>query len=73
MFGQFQNIYELAKPFLDTRNNEIHMRISRDFAERLVREEGGDPMVIFPAIILHDVGWKMIPEDMHLLAFGPNA
>lgn len=73
MFEQFQNIYELAKQFLDTRNNEIHTKISRDFAVRLMQAEGGDPMVIFPAIILHDVGWKMIPEDMHLRAFGPNA
>lgn len=73
MFGQFQEIYELAKPFLDTRNNEIHMRISRDFAARLLEAEGGDPKVILPAIILHDVGWKMIPEDMHLQAFGPHA
>lgn len=73
MFGQFQEIYELAKPFLDTRNNEIHMRVSRDFAVRLLEAEGGDPNVILPAIMLHDVGWKMIPEDLHLQAFGPHA
>ncbi len=26
-----------------------------------------------PAIILHDVGWKKVPEDLQLKAFGPKA
>jgi hypothetical protein len=27
---------------------------------------------VIPAIILHDVGWKEIPEDLQLKFFGPN-
>lgn len=64
-------IFDLARPFLDTRANEEHTRISFDYAVCLLREEGGDPEVVLPAIILHDVGWKSIPEELHLTAFGP--
>ena len=28
---------------------------------------------MIPAIILHDVGWKSIPEDLQIKAFGPAA
>jgi HD superfamily phosphodiesterase len=35
--------------------------------------EGGDEDIVIPAILLHDVGWKRVPEDMQLKAFGPNA
>ena len=34
--------------------------------------EGGDPAVVVPAILLHDVGWSTVPEDMQLQAFGPK-
>jgi hypothetical protein len=71
MFGQFQEIYELAKPFLDTRNNDIHMKVSYAFCNKLLETEGGVQSVAKPAIILHDVGWKMVPEELQLKAFGP--
>jgi len=38
-----------------------------------LEREGGDEDVVIPAIILHDVGWKMVPEELHLKAYGPNA
>ena len=34
--------------------------------------EGGDEDIVIPAIILHDTGWKRVPADLHLKAFGPN-
>jgi HD superfamily phosphodiesterase len=72
MFEPFSEIYELALPYLDTRNNRIHMEVSRAFAVRLLQAEGGEPKVVLPAITLHDVGWKMVPEELHLKAFGPH-
>ncbi|GAB6909780.1 HD domain protein [Desulfosarcina cetonica] len=68
----FDVIFDLAMPFLDTRENKTHTRISCRFAERLLKKEGGDPHVVYPALILHDVGWKCIPEDLQLSAFGPG-
>jgi hypothetical protein len=72
-FGRYSRVYELALPYLDTRDNDIHVQISFDFATQLVAAYPmADERVVLPAIILHDIGWKMIPEEMHLTAFGPK-
>jgi HD superfamily phosphodiesterase len=67
-----QEIFEKAKPFLRTRKNLIHTRIALRYALKLLKSEKGDEGVVIPAAILHDVGWKAIPEHLHLTAFGPN-
>jgi HD superfamily phosphodiesterase len=67
-----QKIFEKAKSFLRTRKNLIHTRIALRYALKLLKSEKGDEEVVIPAIILHDVGWKAIPEKLHLTAFGPN-
>jgi CRISPR/Cas system-associated endonuclease Cas3-HD len=69
----FEEIMQLARPYLDTRENDIHTGISLGMAYRLINLEGGDEDIIIPAIILHDVGWKTIPENMQRSAFGPKA
>lgn len=68
----FKEIWELAKPYLDTRDNEIHTRMSVEFGYKLLKAEGGDENVVIPAIMLHDVGWKKVPEDIQLKGFGPK-
>jgi hypothetical protein len=68
----YGKIYELAQPYLDTRSNDLHTRIAYCFALKLLKAEGGDEKIVIPAVILHDVGWKAIPEDIHLAAFGPG-
>jgi HD superfamily phosphodiesterase len=67
-----QKIFEKAKPFLRTRKNLIHTRIALHYALKLLKSEKGDEDVVIPAVLLHDVGWKMIPGNLHLTAFGPN-
>ena len=42
-------------------------------AFKLMDREGGDEDIVIPAVILHDVGWIKIPENLQLKAFGPNA
>jgi CRISPR/Cas system-associated endonuclease Cas3-HD len=69
----YQMIYQLAKPYLNTRCNDVHTEISVRFAYRLLRAEGGQESIVIPAIILHDVGWKKVPEALQLKAFGPKA
>ena len=69
----YEKIYRLARPYLDTRRNDTHVEISLQLAFELLKVEGGDHTIVIPAIILHDVGWKKIPEDQHLKAFGPGA
>ena len=73
MKSEFETIWQLAKPFLDTRHNEVHSQISTQLAFELLRREGGDDAIVIPAIMLHDVGWKAVPPELHLKAFGPGA
>jgi HD superfamily phosphodiesterase len=71
MEGTYSEVFNLAKPYLDTRENEIHTKIAYAYAVKLLQAEGGDEAVVLPAVILHDVGWKSIPEELQLKAFGP--
>jgi hypothetical protein len=68
----YQKIFERAKPFLRTRKNLIHTKIALRYALKLLNHEKGEEEIAIPAIILHDVGWKTVPENLHLTAFGPN-
>lgn len=70
--GLFARIFELARPHLQTRNNDAHARISHGWALRLLAQ-GGDPAVVIPAILLHDVGWSRVPAAMHLEAMQRHA
>jgi hypothetical protein len=66
-------IYEKAKPYLDTRENDVHVSLSYAFAQRLLAHyPEANARIVLPAIILHDVGWKMVPEKVQLKAFGPT-
>jgi HD superfamily phosphodiesterase len=69
----YDEILDKAKKYLDTRQNDVHVPLSYDFAKRLLKhypEADGD--IVLPAIILHDVGWKMVSEDEQLKSFGPK-
>ncbi len=73
-----RKIYDLiaarAKPYLDTRENDSHVAVCYAAAKRLLAAHPeADPEIVLPAILLHDVGWKMIPEEKQLTAFGPHA
>lgn len=70
--GPCAHIYRVATPYLDIRKNDLHTRIAYGFAARLLRAEGGDAAIVLPAVTLHDIGWKSIPAEQHLKAFGPG-
>ena len=67
----YQEIYEHAKPFLRTRKNLIHTQIALRYALKLLKKVKGDEEIVVPAIVLHDVGWKSVPKDLQVTAFGP--
>ncbi len=69
----YSRIHHLARPFLDTRGNDAHTELCIGLALEILKQEGGDEDVVIPAVILHDVGWKRIPEELQLQAFGPKA
>lgn len=66
-------IWEAAKPYLDVRQNDEHTFIAYQIAKQLLANDvKGNPDVVLPAIILHDTGWKKIPQDKIMQAFGPD-
>ena len=69
----YERIWDLARPYLDTRRNDTHTEIAAGLALQLLAQEGGDEDIVMPGIILHDTGWKKVPEDIQLKAFGPKA
>jgi len=69
----YDTIHEKAKPYLNTRHNDVHVALSYGFARKLLSHyPEADERIVLPAILLHDVGWKMVPEEKQLDAFGPT-
>lgn len=67
-------LWQAAKAFLDVRSNDVHTLISYRLARALLAEHPGvDEAIVLPAILLHDVGWKMIDPAFLSDAVGPNA
>jgi HD superfamily phosphodiesterase len=59
-------VYALAEPYWHTRSGEIHIPASYALAQRLlVALPEADPLIVLPAILLHDVGYACVPEDTH--------
>ena len=69
----YARIWELARPLLNTRHNQQHTEIAYHCALRLLESEEGDEAIVIPAVILHDVGWIQVPEELQPTAFGPKA
>jgi hypothetical protein len=64
-------LWEEARSYLDVRNNDEHTIIAYALARRLIDlTPGADATVVLPAILLHDVGWKKVPQDLLLHAVG---
>lgn len=68
----YRDLFQSALPFLNTRNNLIHTYIVYQYACALLKKEPGDPEIVLPASILHDVGWSTIPATDQLKGFGPK-
>jgi hypothetical protein len=69
-----RSVYLRAREYWNTRFNDLHVPIAYGFArELLLGHPEADRDVVVPAILLHDVGWKSIPEDRQLGAFRPGA
>lgn len=62
---KYQNIWELARPYLKkgvNKNFVIHTEGVVAAMELILKKEKGDPDILIPAAILHDVGWANVPK-----------
>ena len=66
-------LWQAARPWLDVRSNDEHTLISHALAQALLAlAPDANEAVVLPAILLHDTGWKQMPQDKLALAVGPN-
>lgn len=66
-------LWQAAKPWLDVRSNDVHTLIAWRLAGTLLTlRPGADEAVVLPAIILHDTGWKKMPQEKLVRAVGPK-
>jgi hypothetical protein len=66
-------LWQAAKPWLDVRSNDVHTLIAWRLAGTLLSlRPGADEAVVLPAILLHDTGWKKMPQEKLALAVGPK-
>ena len=72
MEKKYHSIQQLAAPYLTTRQNDIHVAVVLRYARLLLGLEDGLEEIVIPAVLLHDVGWSRVPEDLLLKAFGPR-
>jgi len=68
-----KELFYLASPFLEARQDLSHTRIAHEYALLLMQKEGGNKLIVEPAIILHDVGWSMLEPDDIGQAYGVRA
>jgi len=69
----YDRICKKAEPYWATRKNEFHIPSSYEYARRLLSAyPSADEDVVLPAVLLHDVGWKMVPREKQRDAFGPT-
>ncbi|PIB27567.1 HD domain-containing protein [Maribacter sp. 4G9] len=66
-----EKIWKIARPHLDVRNNDEHTVVSYHLAKNLLEKyPEANPDVVLTAILLHDTGWKSVPQDKLMESFG---
>jgi hypothetical protein len=70
---QDEPLWHAARPYLDVRNNDEHTLVAYGVAMALLSQiPKAEPDIVLPAVLLHDVGWKRVPQDQLLNAIGRN-
>jgi hypothetical protein len=75
MMKKYSAIWDLCKKHLRKGRavDFVHTRISLDFALQLLDKLGGDPDIVVPAIMLHDIGFAVIEsEDLEQKTINPE-
>ena len=68
-----EKLFGLAEPYLKARDDFLHTRVAHEYALLLLEKEGGDKMIVEPAVILHDIGWSQLEPEEIKVAYGVRA
>ena len=66
---KYQAIYEKVEPLLLGDNKKdylLHSKMTERAMQEIIAGEGGNPDILIPAAILHDVGWSEVPKKLKL-------
>jgi hypothetical protein len=69
MNSKYLPIWQQAKPLLkeiQKKNYLIHTQAVARAMEEIIAGEGGDPDLLIPAALLHDIGWVKVSLDLQL-------
>ena len=69
----FEKIWALAKPYLDTRMNDLHTEISVRFAHALIEKEEGSGDIILPFEETFEQGMKRLEFGLEKWFFTDSA
>lgn len=67
---KFNQIWDLALPYQDKRDDEGHAESVSQFVSKLVEIEKANENIAVPAAILHDIGWSKVPKEEAMKNFG---
>lgn len=65
-------IWDLALPYQDARNDPGHARVVTKYAAHLCKLESTEEDIVIPAAILHDIGWSQLSEEERMLIFNKD-
>ena len=66
-------IWELAKEYLKTRDNDAHCLYAYGIANALLSQiPEAKENIVLPAILIHDIGWSTVDERENLEAIAPD-
>jgi len=66
---KYRLIWEKTKSLLEKvgkKDYVLHSKMVARAMEEIIAKEGGDPDILLPAAILHDVGWSEVSEEFQL-------
>lgn len=68
-----REVWRLALPHLGVRNNDRHTLYAYGMARAILAVlPGARAEIVLPAILLHDVGWSTVAEELVLEAIAPG-
>jgi len=70
--SKYKDIWNLALPYQDARNDAGHGKIVTEYAMKICDLEKTDPDVVVPAAILHDIGWSQLSKKERMIIFNKN-
>lgn len=69
MKNKYKKIWDQVEPLMEKvkkKDYVLHVKMVVRAMGEIIAKEGGNPDILIPAAILHDVGWSEVSEDLQL-------